>query len=119
MDDPKVHYRHLMLFCFNCGKTASETRDKLCSVYGENAVSLRLCYTWFSKFRSGNFSLEDAPRSGRPNVIEADQLKQTVVQNPHLSTRKMAAVINVSKSTISRHLRKMNQKGILLKNSNV
>ena len=40
MEDRKVHYRHFMLLCFNSGKNASKTLDELCSVYGENAVSI-------------------------------------------------------------------------------
>ena len=107
MEDRKVHYRHFMLLCFNSGKNASKTHDELCSVYGENAVSLRVCYQWFSKFRSGNFSIEDAPRSGRPTVIKNDQVKQIVDQNPQLTTRQIADIASVSKSTISRHLKEI------------
>ena len=81
--------------------------DELCSVYGENTVSLRVCYKWFSKFRSGNFSIKDAPRSGRPTVIENDQVKQIVDQNPQFTTRQIADIVNVSKATIARRLKEI------------
>jgi len=97
MYDPKVRYRHGMLFGFNPGKNASKTCDGLCSAYGENAVSLSVCYKWFSKFRSGNFSIKDAPHSGRPTVIENDQLKQIVDRNPQFTTKEIADTVNVSK----------------------
>ena len=105
--DRKVHYRHFMLLCFNSGKNASKMHDELCSVYGENTVSLRVCYKWFSKFRSGNFSIKDAPRSGRPTVIENDQVKQIVDQNPQFTTRQIADIVNVSKATIARRLKEI------------
>jgi len=75
MEDSKVYYRPVMLFCSNSGKNASKTSGGLCSLYGENVVSMGVCYKWFSQFQSGNFSAEEAPRSGRPIVIETDQLK--------------------------------------------
>ena len=64
-----------------------------------NAVILRVCKKLFS--RCGNFSIEDTPRSGRPIVIENDQLKQIVDQNPHFTTKEIEDIVNVSKGTFS------------------
>ena len=72
-------------------------------MYGYNAVILRVYFEKFSQFRSGNFSIEDAPRSGRPIVIENDQLKQIVDQNHHLTTKEIAEIVNVSKGTVFAH----------------
>ena len=41
MEDQDLQYRHIMLFYFKKGKNASQTSNKLCSVYGKDAVSLR------------------------------------------------------------------------------
>lgn len=39
-----------------------QARKKLCAVYGKDVLTERQCQNWFSKFRSGNFDLKDAPR---------------------------------------------------------
>ena len=61
-----------MLYYFKKGKNATETQKKICAVYGEGAMTDRTCQKWFAKFRAGDFSLDDAPGSGRP--VEIDQI---------------------------------------------
>ena len=41
------------------------------------------CQKWFAKFRAGDFSLDDAPRSGRPVEIDSDQI-ETFIENNQL-----------------------------------
>lgn len=41
-------------------------------MYGEAAVLGRACQKWFVQFRAGDFSLEDAPGSGRPGEVDSD-----------------------------------------------
>ncbi|XP_043493637.1 histone-lysine N-methyltransferase SETMAR-like [Polistes fuscatus] len=55
----KVHYRHLMLFFFRKNKTATQAANKICAVYGEDAVAERTVQKWFARFKAGNFDLED------------------------------------------------------------
>ena len=75
MEEKKQHFRHIMLDCFKKGKNATETQKKICAVYGEGAVTERTCQKWFAKFRAGDFSLDDAPRSGRPVEVDSDQIE--------------------------------------------
>ena len=35
-------------------------------MFGEGAMTDPMCQKWFVKFYAGDFSLEDAPQSGRP-----------------------------------------------------
>ncbi|EZA58468.1 hypothetical protein X777_00529, partial [Ooceraea biroi] len=49
-------------------------------VYGEDVLSERQCQNWFSKFRTGNFDLKDAPRSGRPIKADDEKIKALVEQ---------------------------------------
>ena len=44
-------------------------------LFGKDAVSLRSCQKWFEKFGSGNFSVEDSSRTGRPTEINTDRIK--------------------------------------------
>ncbi|GFW37538.1 histone-lysine N-methyltransferase SETMAR [Trichonephila clavipes] len=57
------------------GKNAVQARKKLTDVYGEGVLTVRQCQNWFAKFRSGNFDVEDAPRSGRPVEADKDAIK--------------------------------------------
>ena len=44
-------------------------------MYGEGAVTDQTCQMWFVKIRAGDFSLDDAPRLGRPVEVDSDQIK--------------------------------------------
>ena len=37
-------------------------QKKICAVYGEGAVTGRMCQKWFEKFHARDFTLEDAPQ---------------------------------------------------------
>ena len=41
-------------------------------MYGEGAVTDQMYQKWFAKFRAGDFSLDDAPRSGGPVEVDGD-----------------------------------------------
>lgn len=113
MEGNNVFFRSIMLFYFRKGKNAAKTRKKICAVYGENAVSERMCQKWFSKFRSNDkvseepIDLDDAPRSGRPITTDIDQLMSIINSEPHATTREIAARLNIGQSTVSENLSKL------------
>ena len=74
-----------MLYYFNKGKNATETQKKRFVVYGEGAVTDQMCQKWFAKFCAGDFSLHDAPLSGRPAEADSDQMEtlRTINIIPH------------------------------------
>ena len=75
MEEKKQHFWHIMLYYFKKGKNTTATQKKICAVYGEGAVTDPTCQKWFAKFRTGDFSLDDAPRSGRPAEVDSDQIE--------------------------------------------
>ena len=79
----KQHFRH-MLYYFKKGKNATKIQKKICAVYGEGAVTDRTCQKWFVKFRARDFSLHDAPWSGRPVEVDSDQIKTLIENNLRL-----------------------------------
>ncbi|XP_018346915.1 PREDICTED: histone-lysine N-methyltransferase SETMAR-like [Trachymyrmex septentrionalis] len=89
------------------GKNATQTRKKICAVYGENAVSDRMCQKWFAKFRSGEMNIEDAPRSGRPVTTDVDQITALIDSDRQITVREIAARLNIGKSVVSEHLNKL------------
>ena len=49
-------------------------------MYGEGAVTDQTCQKWFAKFHAGDFSLDDAPWSGRPVEVDSNQI-ETLIEN--------------------------------------
>lgn len=107
MEEKKLHFRHIMLYYFRKGKNAAQTQKKICAVYGVNAVTKVTCQTWLNRFRANNFELEDAPRSGRPTVVESDEIATMIATDRHLTTREIAAHLRVDQSTVLRRLHKL------------
>ncbi|EZA62154.1 Histone-lysine N-methyltransferase SETMAR, partial [Ooceraea biroi] len=100
MEQNKQYFRYLMLFYFHKGKNATQTKEKICAVYGEDAVSERVCQNRFVEFRASDTTCEDGKRSGRPLVADDDQIKTLIENNPHYTTRDIAQIVNVSQKTV-------------------
>ena len=79
MEEDRQHFWCIVLYYFKKDKNATETQ-KICAVYGEGAVTDWLCQKWYVKFHAEDFSLDDAPRSGRPAEVDSDQIK-TLIEN--------------------------------------
>jgi len=60
-------------FCFLWGKTAAETVTMLREAFTEEALSQAWVYEWFSRFKHGDMSLEDQPRSGRHSTSRTNE----------------------------------------------
>ena len=87
-----------MLYYFKKGKNTTEMQNKICAVYGEGAVTDQTCQKRFVKFRAGDFSLDDAPRSGRPGEVESHQI-ETLIENNQCSTlQERADILKTSES---------------------
>ena len=52
------------------------------SVYGPDTVTANHAQFWFRRFRSGNFDVKDAPRSGRPIIEKIDQIME-IAESKH------------------------------------
>ena len=73
MEPTKEHFRHILLYYFRKGNNAEQLAEKFCDLYGDKALKESPCRNWFLNFRSGDFSLKDEPRSGRPYEVDDDQ----------------------------------------------
>lgn len=107
MDAKKVHFRHILLFYFRKGKNAAEAMREICNVYGEESITHSICAYWFRRFRSSDFNLEDAPRSGRPNEVNDEQILELVNNDRHITTQEIADKLKLHRTTISSRLKKL------------
>ncbi|XP_043604582.1 histone-lysine N-methyltransferase SETMAR-like [Bombus pyrosoma] len=75
MEEQDADFRHILLYYFRKGKNASQAYNKLCAVYGNEALKEKQCQNWFAKFRSGDISLKNAQRFGRPVEVDETHIK--------------------------------------------
>ena len=71
---------------------------KICAVYGEGAVTDRMYQKWFSKFCAGDFSLDNAPQSGRQGDVDSEQIATLIENNQHSTTWEIANILKITKS---------------------
>ena len=90
MEIPDGNFRHIFLHYFRKGKNAVQARKKQYDVYGEKSLAERQCQNWFARFRSGDFDFKDAPRSGRPTVVDDYKIKAMIENNLCSTTQEIA-----------------------------
>lgn len=78
MEKQDVHFPHILLYYFRKGKEKSQAQKKLCAVYGDEGLKERHCRNWFEKFRSGDFKLKNAKRSGCPVEVDETHIKAII-----------------------------------------
>lgn len=104
MDATQTHIRHCLLFEYELGHSAAEAQRHICQALGQDVISSRACEKWFKRFRSGDMSLEDRPRSGRPSQLDSSALRELVEADPRQTSRSMAAALGVSHTTVVNQL---------------
>ena len=66
-----------------------------------------MCSQWFVKFHAGDFTLDDAPQSGRPVEVDSDQIKTLIENSQHYSMQEIADILKIPKSSIENHLHQL------------
>ncbi|GFN88344.1 arylsulfatase b [Plakobranchus ocellatus] len=60
------------IFVFSTGNKMFRNIEEIVENYGEHTMSMTQVYQWCSWFKDGQTSLQDEPRSGRPNTANND-----------------------------------------------
>ena len=66
-----------------------------------------MCQKWFVKFRADDFSLDDAPRLGRPVEVDDDQIETLIENSQCYTTQEIAHILKISKSSFENHLHQL------------
>ncbi|CAF4329784.1 unnamed protein product [Rotaria magnacalcarata] len=66
----------------NPRNNATAAARNICAALGEGVAADRTCRDWFKRFREGDMSLEDRPKSGRPLESDIERLKVLIEDNP-------------------------------------
>jgi transposase len=75
---------------------ATVTVKTTCEVEEENVVSRRTVSDWFQRLASGDNTLDDRPRSGRLSVIDPQELRVPLENQPYGTTRELLATLGLS-----------------------
>ena len=98
--DSKTYIRACALFMFDQGKSTKEATRVISELYPEDAMTERTCERWFAKFREGDLSLQDLPRSGRPQILDHQSLKAAVDADSGVTSRELAIEFGCCQRTI-------------------
>jgi len=83
------------------GKTSEQSLKWLQKCYPTSAPSRTTVYRWFSEFKMGRTSTEDAPRSGRPkeatNAEIVKQVHRIVLSDRKVKLRELAEAVGILK----------------------
>lgn len=101
-----MHIRHVMLHHFIKEMSPAESFREINELYGKGTISQSQVNRWYKRFMSGDDSLEDEKRRGRPSTFDDQALVAAVKGSGTVTTRTLAKDFNVSHSTIVRRLKK-------------
>ena len=74
---------------------------------GEGVATDQTCQKWFEEFYAGDFSLDDAPQSGRSVDVDSNQIETLIENNHHYARREIANILKISKSSVENHLHQL------------
>ena len=107
MEVSKELVRCCLLYDFKVGLSAAASSRRICQAFGDSAVNERTARHWFQKFRSGNLSLCDEARCGRPQALDNEALQAAIEEDSSLTCGELARQFNVSDETVRLHLHRL------------
>lgn len=100
--------RGAVKFCFLLGKNAAETVVMLKTAYKEDAMGKSQVYEWFARFKCGDMSSDDKPRSGRPSTARNDEnvekIRELLLTDRRQTIDQLSEISGISCSSVQRIL---------------
>ena len=88
------HFRHLLFFAFHCGQKAAEAARDTYNLYAEGVIGKSTVQKWFTKFKNGDFDLNDMPHSRRPAEFDEKHLKVVLKEDGCQTSHELAEKMN-------------------------
>lgn len=82
--------RLLIHYDWSSGENPNKIAEKINKVHGEKTVTTSTVYRWINKFKNGEESVKDQPRSGPPRKIDREAVVKAFTQNPTMTSQQLA-----------------------------
>lgn len=100
-------FRVLIKHCFLVGKNTVQAKEWIDKHYGESSPSYSMVKRWYSEFKRGRTSTNDADRPGRPNEAVTEEnvrkVHQVVLDDRKIKVSEIAGIIKISTERV-RHI---------------
>ncbi|GFN92049.1 histone-lysine N-methyltransferase SETMAR [Plakobranchus ocellatus] len=100
----KLEEKAVVHFLFAKGTTCSVIYREIVENYGEHAMSMIQVYQWCSWFKDGRTSLQDEPRSGRPNTANNDwntaRVDELIKVNRRVKLKEISLKLDIPKTNV-------------------
>ena len=98
-------------FCFQLGKTSSETIQMMQKAFGNECMSKRRIKKWYNRFKRGRTSVDSDSRSGRPSTSKSldniEWVRLAIEGNRRLTVRELENDLGIPKTTVWEILNKI------------
>lgn len=111
----KDHFPPILLYEFHKRVNPSAAAKSPQSSYGDDAVNKRSCRRWFSRVRSGYFSLKDDQKEGCPKNLDSEELEAVVTDNPTIISRELAEQFHIDHITVPRQIKRIGKVSVVEK----
>ena len=95
------HLREVLIVCFNLKKSAAEAHRLLVEVYDDIAPTDKSYREWFRRFKDGDFSVENKPRSEQPKKFTDKELKALLEEDQSQTQEELAESLGITQQAVS------------------
>ncbi|GFY79041.1 mariner Mos1 transposase [Trichonephila inaurata madagascariensis] len=107
MDVLKELVRGCLLYDFKVVLSVAASSHRVCQAFGDSAVNERTGRYWFQKFGSGDLSLCDKARTGRPQALDDEALQAAIEEDSSQTCGELVRQFNTSSETVRLHLHRL------------
>ena len=113
MEFDRSDLRKLIYYGWKRGLNGVQICNEISDALGDGfqSVSVRTCQYWITKFKDGDFSVEDKERHGRPSLEGVNKrIEECLVEDKHVTLRQIASYLDCSPATVLRHMKSLGKK---------
>ena len=107
----KQDQRICIKFCFQLGKTSSETIQMIQKAFGNECMSNTRRKEWYNCFKEGRTSVDSDSRSGRPSTTKTldniERVRLAIEGDRRLTVRELGKDLGIRKTTVWEILNKI------------
>ena len=107
----KEDQRICIKFCFQLGKTSSETIQMMQKAFGNECMSKTRIKEWYNRFKGGRIPVDSDSRSVRPSTTKTldniERVRLSIEGNRRLTVREQGNDLGIPRTTVWEILNKI------------